>query len=433
MSDHDENRYEPRERTGETGASDGRHFQVKLTEEQLSAAPVQAELNGDTGEIAPRATERSTARSEQVRRKEARAHKKRNKVKARKNRRIFTLTWLAMVLLVSLMIASYLIGGSNDFLAVDRMESTVTVTVPKDVTADELADILYKSHAIEKPEFFSLYCKLTTDMDYFSEGSYDVATNLDYEALINELQGGPDLGEELEGITFPEGLTIERMAEIFEENGLHTKDEILEACNSIDFSDYDFISAISNGDEKYYKLEGYLFPDTYNFFENESVEVTLRRFLDNFENRIQDLKADIQASGYTMDEIITLASIIQAEAANTDDMYMVSAILHNRLENGESHDIFSLDCDSTLYYPYTADTAPEDYVSRYSTYLNNGGVSGLPAGAICSPGLDAIDAAIHPSEEGSDYYYFCHDADGTPYYAATAEEHENNLYEAGLL
>ena len=163
------------------------------------------------------------------------------------------------------------------------------------------------------------------------------------------------------------------------------------------------------------------------------MEVTLRRFLDNFENRIQDLKADIQASGYTMDEIITLASIIQAEAANTDDMYMVSAILHNRLENGESHDIFSLDCDSTLYYPYTADTVPEDYVSRYSTYLNNGGVSGLPAGAICSPGLDAIDAAIHPSEEGSDYYYFCHDADGTPYYAATAEEHENNLYEAGLL
>lgn len=154
MSDHDENRYEPRERTGETGAPNGRHFQVKLTEEQLSAAPVQAELNGDTGEIAPRATERSTARSEQVRRKEARAHKKRNKVKARKNRRIFTLTWLAMVLLVSLMIASYLIGGSNDFLAVDRMESTVTVTVPKDVTADELADILYKSHAIEKPEFF---------------------------------------------------------------------------------------------------------------------------------------------------------------------------------------------------------------------------------------------------------------------------------------
>ena len=182
------------------------------------------------------------------------------------------------------------------------------------------------------------------------------------------------------------------------ENGLHTKDEFLEACNSIDFSDYDFIADISNADEKYYLLEGYLFPDTYNFFENESVETTLRRFLDNFESRMEDLQADIAASDYTLDEIITLASIIQAEAANTDDMYMISAILHNRLENGESHDIYSLDCDSTLYYPYNSSTAPEGYVSRYSTYLNNGGVSGLPAGAICNPPGSRCDRRRAPSE-----------------------------------
>lgn len=432
MSDHD-NQYTPRERNGESGTSGGRHFQVKLTEEQLNAVP-QTEADGSIPETAQRVSAGArNARNEQALRKEAKAHRKRNKVKARKNKRIFTLTWLAMILLVSLMVSSYLIGGSNDFFAVDRMESTVTVTIPEDVTADELADILYQSHAIEKPEFFALYCKIKEDMEYFTAGSYDIETNLDYEALINELQAGPDLGEEIEGITFPEGITIERFAEILEENGLHTKDEVLEACNSIDFSDYDFIADISNADEKYYLLEGYLFPDTYNFFENESVETTLRRFLDNFESRVEDLQADIAASDYTLDEIITLASIIQAEAANTDDMYMISAILHNRLENGESHDIYSLDCDSTLYYPYNSSTAPEGYVSRYSTYLNNGGVSGLPAGAICNPGLDAIDAALHPSAEGSDYYYFCHDADGNPYYAATADEHQANLAAAGLL
>ena len=80
--------------------------------------------------------------------------------------------------LVSLMVSSYLIGGSNDFFAVDRMESTVTVTIPEDVTADELADILYQSHAIEKPEFFALYCKIKEDMEYFTAGSYDIETNL---------------------------------------------------------------------------------------------------------------------------------------------------------------------------------------------------------------------------------------------------------------
>ena len=108
------------------------------------------------------------------------------------------------------------------------------------------------------------------------------------------------------------------------------------------------------------------------------------------------MRDDIAKSGYTTDQIITLASIIQAEAANTDDMYMISAILRNRLENGAEHDIHTLDCDSTVYYPYkTANDAPEGFVSSYSTYDN----SGLPAGPICNPGLEAIKAAIYPSED----------------------------------
>ena len=142
------------------------------------------------------------------------------------------------------------------------------------------------------------------------------------------------------------------------------------------------------------------------------------------------MRDDIAKSGYTTDQIITLASIIQAEAANTDDMYMISAILRNRLESGAEHDVYTLDCDSTVYYPYkTANDAPEGFVSSYSTYDN----SGLPTGPICNPGLEAIKAAIYPSEEGSDYYFFCHDSDGTPYYASTMDEHLMNMAEAGLL
>lgn len=432
MSDHE------RQYGQGDNSKNGKHFRVNLTEDQLNAPTEQADLQMySTGTVPSTTGNISGARSaydERMRRKESKEHKKRNRVKSRKNKRIFTFTWLAMVVLVSLVISSCLIGGSNDFLAVDRMESTVTVEIPENVTREELADILYQSHAIEKPEFFSLYCLLTTEMEYFSAGSFDIATNLDYEELINALQAGPDLGSETEMITFPEGMTIEQFATILEEHGLHTKEEILEACNSTAFDHYDSISKITNADEKYYKLEGYLFPDTYQFFENESVEDTLKRFLDNFENRLdEELRADIAASGYSLDEIITLASIIQAEAADTDDMYMISAILHNRLNDGASHDIYSLDCDSTLYYPYRASTAPDGFISRYSTYLNNGGVSGLPAGAICNPGLDAIDAAVHPAAEGSDYYYFCHDENGTPYYAATADEHTMNLAMAGLL
>ena len=101
----------------------------------------------------------------------------------------------------------------------------------------------------------------------------------------------------------------------------------LEACNSSDYDSYSDVAAITNTSDRYYKLEGYLFPDTYQFFENDTVESILDRFLNNFENKLTDeMRDDIAKSGYTTDQIITLASIIQAEAANTDDMYMISAI-----------------------------------------------------------------------------------------------------------
>ena len=415
-------------------------FRVNIAEEHLNvkadAEDIQSYANNmpvpQTAENRPGA--RAVA-DERARRKEAREHRKRNRVKSRKNKRIFAFTWLAMIVLVSLMISSYLIGGSNDFLAVDRMESEVDVVIPEDVTQEQLTEILHSCHAIEKPEFFTLYCMLTTKIDYFPSGEYTIRTNMDYEALINELQAGPDLGEEIT-VMFPEGMTVVEFAEILAENGLSTKDEILEACNSTLFDqDYEDVAAIQNVDDRYYKLEGYLFPDTYNFFEKDSAEAILKRFLNNFEHRVdEEMRADIEKSGYSLDEIVVLASIIQAEAANNEDMYMISAVLHNGLRDGAAHNIFSLDCDSTLFYPYNGKSeAPEGYLSDYSTYSSLGGVSGLPAGAICNPGLEAIRAAIYPAEEGSTYYYFCHDSSRNAYYAATMDEHTANLRKAGLL
>ena len=232
---------------------------------------------------------------------------------------------------------------------------------------------------------------------------------------------------------FREGITVQQLAALLEENGLHTADEILEACNSSDYDSYSDVAAITNTSDRYYKLEGYLFPDTYQFFENDTVESILDRFLNNFENKLTDeMRDDIAKSGYTTDQIITLASIIQAEAADTEDMYKISTVLHNRLESGAEHDIYTLDCDSTVYYPYkTANDAPEGFVSSYSTYDNNG----LPAGPICNPGLEAIKAAIYPSTSDvcRNAYYFCHDSNGKAYYASTMDEHLMNMAEAGLL
>lgn len=415
-------------------------FHVSLSEEQLNAdrSSVDMQQYANIGASSRRdevQAELAAARNVQARhaeQREAREHRKRNRVKGRKNRRIFTLTWVIMVVLVSLTVSSYLISGSNDFLAVHRLEGTVTIELPEEkMTSEELADLLYKSHVIEKPEFFSLYCKIRTNMDYFSSGSFEIATNLDYEDIINQLQAGPDMGEEIQ-ILFPEGITVLDLAQIFEDNGFYTAEEIEEYCDSRVFDWYDEVGEIPVND-RIYRLEGYLFPDTYQFFENDTIEALLERFLYNFQTRLSDeMREGIRESGYTLDEIVILASIIQAEAADEEDMGMISAILRNRLEHGEEHDIFSLDCDSTSYYPYRSSTAPDGYVSPYLTYASEGGVTGLPAGPICNPGLAALNAAIFPSEEGADYYYFCHDAYGTPYYAKTAEEHAENLAVAGL-
>ncbi|MBQ5561967.1 MAG: endolytic transglycosylase MltG, partial [Clostridia bacterium] len=165
---------------------------------------------------------------------------------------------------------------------------------------------------------------------------------------------------------------------------------------------------------------------------------------DGFEKKVT-IAERAEKSGMTMEEVLTLASLIQAEAANTEDMYMVSSILHNRLDtiktggvnkNGEQG-LAYLQLDSTKYYPYASlsdvpSSIRSNYKSKYSTYEYDG----LPAGPICNPGMEAIQAALSP--EATDYYYFCHkvatdEEPAVAYYAKTMDDHLENLRKAGLM
>ncbi len=374
--------------------------------------------------------------TEKERRAEKKAHKKRDKLKARKNRRVFALVWVCMVLLVSFTLASYLIQGSNDFFAANRTEGTTEVTIPENLTSKQLAQILYEAGAIKKPEFFNLYCSITVneeEMEWFQPGVYQLETNMDYEDLINTLQGGNET-KEVVTVTFPEGTTALEAAALLEENEVCSAEDFLTAIDSDDFDDYYGIDQITNGSSKYYKLEGYLFPDTYDFYKGEEIGSVVGKLLTNFKNRVSDLEDKIAASDMTLDEVIIMASIIQREAANVNDMGDVSAVLHNRLDFGGEYGIYRLECDSTTYYPYKrAEDVPETGALSYGDY-DTYQIQGLPAGAICNPGLDAIEAALEPNTEGdaASYLYFCHAADGTAYYATNAEDHEYNKQLAGL-
>ena len=228
-------------------------------------------------------------------------------------------------------------------------------------------------------------------------------------------------------VTFPEGTNLMGIAALLEKNRVCSAADVLAAAKSTQFDSYDFIGAITNASSRYYKLEGYLFPDTYNFYKQDSAANALKRMLNNTQNKMADIKTKAAAAGLTVDQLMTMASLIQSEASGTSDMYLVSSVLHNRLKDGAAHNTPRLEFDSTYYYPYRVKSeAPEGFSSTYNTY----NFTGLPAGPICSPGASAIDASLNPT--GTNYYYFCHSASGAAYYAATLEEHEQNLILAGL-
>ena len=264
---------------------------------------------------------------------------------------------------------------------------------------------------------------------------------MDYQAIITNLEGNSNRTDSVE-VTIIEGQSVVEIADTLEKKGaLGDKDKFLELCNSDKFdSDFDFIKDQTNKTKRYYRLEGYLYPDKYEFYVNDDPTNIIYKFLNNYETRLHSkqayngydklytIKKMMEQTGtkHSLDEIMTIASIVQAEAANVEDMYYVSSILHNRLDAGQSMGVEHLGLDSTKYYPYrSADKVPasagKNYKSRYDTYT----LEGLPYGPICNPGMDAIKAALCPAE--SSYYYFCHDKKGNPYYASTIYEHEANL------
>lgn len=230
-------------------------------------------------------------------------------------------------------------------------------------------------------------------------------------------------------VTFPEGSTVSQIALLLRENGVCSAAEFMAAANNpLSLEGFDF--EISNAEERAFLLEGYVFPDTYEFYRNESASAALKRFLKNMQSKLtQEIKNRCDELGYTVDEILTLASIIQEEAGNPAEMGKVSSVIHNRLE---SRRFPRLQCDVATFYlrdyvkPYVDEIRYEELIELYNTY----NCEGLPAGPITNVGMDAINAALYPDD--TDYYYFVTDSDGEYYYAETWAEHLDNCDIAGI-
>lgn len=237
-------------------------------------------------------------------------------------------------------------------------------------------------------------------------------------------------------VTFPEGFNVRQIGQRLEENGVCSASDLYTTMNTVDFSEkYTFLPAFSELEGRDYYLEGYMFPDTYDFFVGESAQSVIGRFLSNFDTRVvEELRQAALSTGEfygvetDLDDIVIMASIVEREINVPEEMDGVAAVFWNRIKypggtvNGSATGGF-FQSDATKYYPYVfnVDTLPEGFVSDYNTF----NVKGLPKGPICCPSLDAIKGSIYPDHD-EDAFFFYTDINKKVYYAVTLSEHQKN-------
>lgn len=297
----------------------------------------------------------------------------------------------------------------------------------------EICDFLDENNLIKNKTVFYIKSQLSGISGRFGKGNYELSPSMSMDEIIAILQTDGIKEENTINVTIPEGYTIEEIANLlYEKNVIYDKSIFLDLCKTGDkfkennaLSDVDF--STENSDIKYI-LEGYLFPDTYEFYLNSSSEDVINKMLDNFNNTFNEVyESKMKEYGYSKNDVIILASIIEKEG-KTNDFSKISSVLHNRLDKN-----IPLQVDASVRYlnnlSNTISITEEQYNTNnsYNTYKNNG----LTPTAICNPSKNAIEAVLYPDEEfiNEEYLYFCltDSESGNMIFSKTYEEHLENV------
>ena len=209
--------------------------------------------------------------SKKALKQQSKEDKRIEKNKARRNQKMFRYVWLTMVVIIGIVLSQVILVCVNDMLAISREENptTVSISIPADPTMEQIAQILNDGGVITRPDFFVFYANTTSSIEGFRQGEFEIETDKDYEAIINFLQSNNNRTD-IVTVQLTEGMNVLEIANKLHEEGV-TSDvqEFLDVCNSDVFDEsYSFLADIDNADKRYYKLEGYLFPDTYDFYLN---------------------------------------------------------------------------------------------------------------------------------------------------------------------
>lgn len=332
----------------------------------------------------------------------------------------------AILLFVILCCSAYKIGIGR----VSKDESLKEIEVTSGTTYMSFSKILKQNHLIKSEFFFKVYVKLHKP-NSLQTGKYELSENMNVKEIISVLSNGSTYNPNVVSLTFKEGINMRSVAKIIADNTENTEEDVFVTLSDPNYLDelikkYWFITDEIKNKNIYYSLEGYLFPNTYSVNKTDNVKKIFEMMLDNMSLKLSPYKDQIQSSTHTIHEILTLASIIELEAGNSNDRSGVAGVFYNRLKSG-----WALGSDVTTYYGAKIELHERDLyqseIDDYNAYnTRNSQMAGrLPVGPICLPSLDSISAAINPTI--SDYYYFVADKNKKTYFSKTYEEHAQTV------
>ena len=374
--------------------------------------------------------------SEQVRRKAEGEHtaSRSGQTPARRRRKKKNPLLRFSVWLIFVVIASAILAGvgwllANDLCAFNKDYMEVEVVVEEGDDAGDITRKLKDAGLIEYGWFFRLFSMLANldekiDEGLVGEGPHTLNTDMDYRALITGLYGTVQSADTVK-IMIPEGYSVQQIINLLAENGVSNVEDLTEAAANYVFADYTFVDNENLGDIS--RLEGYLYPDTYEFFVGESATRALGRFLANFDVRIdEEMMALIEESGKSLQEILTVASLIEKETDGTD-REKIASVIYNRLANPGFETGGLLQIDAALIYA-TGKTEITEADKALDNPYNLYKYAGLPPTPICNPGRASIWAALDP--EDTNYYYYVLGSDGKHIFSETYAQHQQVI--AGL-
>ncbi len=363
----------------------------------------------------------------------------RNRRKRKNKSKAVLIVALCLFLAVIIAIAAAYMYVQNDITGNrgDVIESTITIEQGSSVLT--IANTLQDAGIIYNAQIFRYVVGRSDKASTLQYGQYTLTSDLSYDEIVELMQQTQDYRETVM-VTFPEGITALSFAQRMEDAGLCTVEEFIDVANNGDFSHLTFWNKRDIVDNVFMPCEGFLFPETYEFFVGDDVYNMVEKIYAEFDKRFTaEMYTQIEAMGFTLSEFITLTSIVQEEAGHPSQQANVAAVFMARLAPGSieprlqsntaSH--FQHDGDNnyvlnTIAWYYGGwDNIPQNILDSYNTYE----MAGLPAGPISNPGIDAmLNTIAYQTAEYYDaqnpYYFFITDPEGNYYYNRDVNAHE---------